>query len=158
MLFRSPNNVVSFSGDFSSDSYSDQIIGLDGTGHFVTSGPGTQPVVALWYAGAGVAFEVDGTDPGATLQDKINNALLDPLFQPPNAPFDINAVYTLTGFSSTGTGTVLVTPSGPLAAVPEPASALLLAAGVGAAGGLARWRRRPGRRRAAPSTQSDLVV
>jgi hypothetical protein len=144
-----PNNVVSFSGGLDGFVYDSNtqntIVGRSAiSGNLVLDPAPGDPLTELWYVGPGVAFEVDDTDPGATLQDKINNTLLDPLLQPPNAPFDITATFTLDDFASTGSATVAVTPSGALEAVPEPTSALLLATGVGLAGALSWWRRRRG--------------
>jgi hypothetical protein len=149
-----PSNVVSFSGSLNGFVYDSNtqntIVGRSSTTGMLVLDPAPGDLLTeLWYVGAGVAFEVLHTDPGATFQDKINNTLLDPLLQPPNAPFDINATYTLSGFSSSGTATASVSPSGALAApVPEPASVLLLGLGAGAAGALARWRRRRAQARA----------
>jgi hypothetical protein len=137
---------LSFSGNLGGIVYGpgtvNTVVGRTPAGNLVVDPAATDALTDLWYVGPGVAFEVDASDPGATLQDKINNTLLDPLLQPPNAPFDVTGTFTL-GPSLSGSATVAVSPSGPLvASVPEPATALLFGLGVAAAGVAARWRRR----------------
>jgi hypothetical protein len=129
-----PSNSLGFSFGVNTYNYSNDYVGvIFGTGanpnQYITSGANTQMVDAVFGRGSGNAFAVYTTDPGATMQDKLDNALA----AIPDMTF--TGTYTLGG--ATGSAFVNVSPD----AVPEP-SALLLS-GTGAGLGLAyAWRRR----------------
>ena len=142
-----PENAISFSGNFVGFTYDassqNTIVGRDfSSGNLVLDPTADEVLTELWYVGVGVAFEVDSTDPGATLQDKINATLTDPDI---SSPFQINATYFLSETTSTSTATVTVEPAGPFAEVtiPEPTSLFLWSAGAALAGVVVRTRRRP---------------
>ena len=57
ILSDDPGHFVNFNFDFSSNNYSSGVVGVDPvSGNFITSGPGTQPVSALFYSGAGITL------------------------------------------------------------------------------------------------------
>jgi hypothetical protein len=135
---------LSFSGNLGSLDYTNPgivntVVGREASsGQLVLDPAVTDLLTQAWYVGAGVALEVDNTDPGNTLQDKINNTLTDPLLQ---SPFTLTGIYTIG--TTSGSGIVTVSPSGPLAGpIPEPSTLALCATGVGLAGLVARWRQR----------------
>jgi hypothetical protein len=126
-----PGNSLGFAGSFnSSDSYSSTSVGVIFNGSnetFVTSGPATQLVDALYYVGIGNAYEALSTDPGATNQDRLNNVTT---LIPSET---VTTTYTIDGFS--GSASVNVS------AVPEPSTLLLMSIAAAVVLGLA-WRRR----------------
>jgi PEP-CTERM motif len=131
MTSSDPGNSLGFAGSFnSSDSYSSAAVGVIFNGSkktFVTSGPATQLVDALYYVGVGNAYEALSTDPGATNQDKLNNAIA-------SIPSEtVTTTYTIHGFSGSASANV--------SAVPEPSTLLLTSIVAAVALGLA-WRRR----------------
>jgi hypothetical protein len=87
---------------------------------FVTSGPNTQLVNAVFGRGSGNAYEALSSDPGATNQDKINNVIASI----PSETF--SATYTINGVS--GGGSVNIQADPPVA-TPEPST--MISAGIG---------------------------
>jgi hypothetical protein len=101
---------------------------------YVTSGSNTQPVNAIYGRGSGNAYDVYETDPGATDQDKLNNAMA----AIPGSTF--TGTYSIEGF--TGSGSVNIDSVNPNASpTPEP-STFVMAATAGLAGLAYSWRRR----------------
>ena len=143
-----PNDLFEFADDFATDDYSLTRIGYINNVGFVTSGPGTQLVNALYYVGVGNAPDVYSSDPGTTNQDKVDNLLAGaPLYDCngtpcgiPLPPYEITTTYTLTDSQGDvigeGSGTVDVIPS----AVPDPGSIVLLGTMIAGAG-FFRFRR-----------------
>jgi hypothetical protein len=144
-----PSNAMGFTFAAGSYNYSNEYVGvIYGAGGaadiadytYVTSGPNTQLVDALYGRGSGNAFAVYSTDPGTTIQDKLNNALAG-----------------IPNMTLTGTYSLIDTPGSQIntfamslgyvnvAAVPEPST--LISTGTGVVLALAYARRR--RRRAA---------
>jgi hypothetical protein len=126
-----PSNSLGFSFGTGSYNYSNDYVGvIFGTGGapntYITSGPNTQLVDAIYGRGSGNAFPVYSTDPGATDQDKLNNALATI----PDMTF--TGTYTIDG--ATGSASVDVV------ATPEPST--LISAGTAVLFGLAYARRR----------------
>ena len=75
-----PSNSLGFSFGVNTYNYSNDYVGvIFGTGgnpdQYITSGANTQMVDAVFGRGSGNAFAVYTTDPGATMQDKLDNAL-----------------------------------------------------------------------------------
>ena len=147
-----PSDYLGFTGDFSGDDYSAVRVGyIAATNTWVTSGPGTQLVDALYYVGVGNAPDVYNTNPGGTLQDKINNALAGnvdecnndgpPASTPcyvPQVPYTITTSYTL----SSANGAVLATGSATVNVVPEPTSVILLGSVMAFVGFTVRRRKK----------------
>lgn len=138
-----PGNFLGYSITAGTFNYSNAFVGLNygpngvpggGDDVYITTGPNTQLVNELFARGTGNAPVVLGSDPGATEQDKINNALN----QLP-ANFIFNGEYSLENQGdpfATGSAFVVV-------GVPEPATIIM--ACVGGAGVLTvcfRKRRR----------------
>lgn len=134
-----PGNTLGFSFGAGSYNYSSEYVGViygaGGAGDvadytYVTSGPNTQLVNAVFGRGSGNAYSAYSTDPGATDQDRLNNAI----GSISNETF--SGMYTLGGV--TGSGTIGIQ------AVPEPAPIALIVAS--APFGLGYWmirRRKP---------------
>lgn len=120
-----PGNFLNFDGSFTAgDSYSATRVGIHygadqapggGDDTVYTSGSATTPVNALFYVGIGNAPSATAGSPGATNQDKIDNALAGLDY-----PYTISTTYTIAG--ETGSASVTV--------VPEPVNAALLALGA----------------------------
>ncbi len=118
MTSTDPGNTFGFgfaagSYNYSTD-YQGILFGLDGVWGggddiFITSGPNTQLVDGLVGRGSANGIAVYDTDPGATQQDKINNALS---YYPD--PFTITGTWSLG--ADTASATITVVP------VPEPTS------------------------------------
>jgi len=124
--------------------------GMKGTGDdfFVTSGPNTQLVNELFARGSGNAPAVSNSDPGATDQDKIDNALAS---LPGN--FIFNGAYTLSVDGGDVNGSAFVVVS-----VPEPTTIVL--SGLGgtalAFACVSQWKKRR-RRKVRASSKPALA-
>ncbi len=121
-----PLNGLGFSFSAGSFNYSSSYMGVihgPSGDTFVTSGPNTQLVDELVGRGSGNAYAVYDTDPGATEQDKIDQAAANIGY------YSFTGTYTLDG----GSGSATVN------AVPEPMS--LTALGLGALAFLRKRRR-----------------
>jgi hypothetical protein len=137
-----PGNSLGFGFAQGSYNYSSDYVGViygaggasDVAGYtFVTSGPNTQLVNAVFGRGSGNAYEALSSDPGATDQDKINNVIASI----PSGTF--SGTYTLDGVSGSGNVNIVNTPDP--APAPEPSS--LVSAGIGIATVLGvYWRKR----------------
>lgn len=149
-------NFLGFNVPAGSFNYSTSFVGLDygpngvkggGDDTYITSGPNTQFVNELFARGVGNAPAVLSGDPGATDQDKINNALQ----QMPN-DYIFNGQYSL-GVDDFGTftGSAFV-----VVAVPEPGTIAMTGFG-GAALAFAcvtQWKKRRRRKQRATSKPS----
>jgi hypothetical protein len=117
-----PLNSLGFTFGAGSYNYSNDYVGViygtDGAANtYVTSGSNTQMVDALYGRGSGNAFAAYMSDPGATIQDKLNNVLA-------GIPgMTVTGTYSLNGVI--GKSFVNVSP----AAVPEPSA--LISTGIG---------------------------
>lgn len=121
------NTSGSFAGaSFSSTRFGiDYVDGVKGNGNDITytSGNGTTLVDEIIYVGVGNAFAVLDTDPGATNQDKLNNATGS------LAGYTLTTTYGIDfGAGNVATGSAFTD----FDAVPEPASMTALALGIAA--------------------------
>lgn len=153
-------NFLGYSIPAGSFNYSPSFVGLQygpngvlggGDDVLITGGPNTQFVNELFARGTGNAPEVLSTDPGATDQEKIDNARL----LIPN-DFIFNGEYSL-GVDDFGTftGSAFV-----VVAVPEPATVAMTGLG-GAALAFAcvtQWKKRRRRKQRASSKPSTIKV
>jgi len=121
--------VYQYSQDYQGWKFGDD--GLPNTADdvFITAGSNTQMVDAIVGRGSGNAWDNYLTDPGATPQDKLNNAIAG-VYQ---GPFQFTGTYTLQWGNSqqvaTGSGSVTFNAESPVPeAGPMAASALLVAA------------------------------
>ncbi len=136
-----PGNALAFGGNFAGSDYSATRYGVNwgadrapggGDDTIYTSGNGLTLVDALYYVGVGNAFAVYDTDPGATRQDKLNNAIAGVAGI---SPFDVDINYTM--YASDG-HTVIASADDVVhvGSVPTPSAvasgALLLSLGIGA--------------------------
>jgi hypothetical protein len=136
-----PGNSLGFSFAQGSYNYSNDYVGvIYGAGGvsdvahytFITSGPNTQLVNAVFGRGSGNAYDAYSSDPGATNQDKLDNVIASI----PSETF--SGTYTIDGISGSGNVDIASIP-GPNA-VPEPSS--LVSAGIGIATVLGVYRRK----------------
>lgn len=131
---------LDFGFGFGSYNYSNDYVGIQyggdgvlggGDDTLITAGANSQLVDELIGRGSGNSYASYVTDPGATLQDKLNGVAEDPSTQWTS----FTGVYTLRGITSGD-----VTGAGTFAAVPEPGS--MAALGLGALALLRKRRKK----------------
>ncbi|THD51433.1 MAG: PEP-CTERM sorting domain-containing protein [Phenylobacterium sp.] len=122
--------------DYSDGNYVGVLYGADGVlgggdDTFVTSGPNTQLVNAIFGRGSGNSFENDPSDPVSTLAEQ--EASLEAAASFAGQPTQFTGTYRIGDFNGSGTFDI---------AVPEPASWALMILGFGGVGAALRRRHR----------------